>query len=117
MSALCFRHLSASGPAGILESSVAMGAARSLEWSVEVEKASALHCRTGNSDGARLQPAREDGARDRQVAHEISEAEEQRERPQPAGPARRPQAERLEHAVEAVQQVKAQQTHGDNIED
>src|SRR5688572_26749840 len=102
MSALCFRHLSAIGPSVILEASVAMGAACSLESSVEVEEASALHCRTGNSDGARLQPARQHSARDRQVAHEVSQAEEQRERPQPAGPARRSQAEGLEHAVEAM---------------
>src|SRR5215207_6257266 len=85
MSDLCLRHLSASGPAGTLESSVAMScAARELAMNVEGCEASALH--GGDTGRARLELAREDGGGNRQISGEIREAEYQRDRTQAAGP-------------------------------
>src|SRR3954468_12410390 len=100
MSALCLRHLSASGPEGTLESSVAMVGGAKLAGNVQGRDLAR----------ARLEPARENGTGDRKVEKEIQCAERHRDDAQTARPFVRAQAERLEQAVKAMQEVEAQQT-------
>src|SRR5436190_19488398 len=68
MFALWLRHLSASGPAGTLESSVAMVGRKGLTgW------------HGGDAGGARLEPAEEDRAGNREVAEKVQRAEKDRD--------------------------------------
>src|SRR5580700_3497622 len=92
ISDLCRRHLSGSGPAGTLESRVAM--ARGLAQKPE--------------DG---------GSGDRQVAEEVGGAAERDHDPQPMFPAVVAPAKRLEEAVRAVQEVEREEADGDDVED